>query len=200
MLRNFFNRSIQFLGINTLLTFALLFFALGSVAYGLSYLARDLRFDLLLSILTLALFLCWLMAGTKLPGWAVGLLLITAGALFTFLSVGDLWSPLKIWLQTGIRISWQMLGPSEVTPEDTNLYWSTLNEINLRTITMLNDLNVWIKALISRNPVPSYYAISLVWGYTIWLVSLWAGWFQRRREKPLIAIMPAGILLAGSLG
>ena len=53
----------------TLLIFPLLTLAMGSVAYGLSYLVRDLTLSPLLIISIGALLLSWLLARTKSPGW-----------------------------------------------------------------------------------------------------------------------------------
>jgi len=192
--------SNKFLSPHTFLTFSLLILALGSVAFGISYLVQDLKFDLLLLILLAALLFSWLLARTKLRGWVAGLLLIALGAPLIFIWVGDLWGPLITWLRSSNGIIWRVLFSSGGLSADTSAYWASLNEIKLRSITLFADLDLWLRSIIAGHPVYTYDAITLNWGFMIWLVSAWAGWFQRRKEKPLIAILPAGLLLTVSLG
>jgi len=192
--------SNKFLSQHTFLTFSLLILALGSVAFGISYLVRGLQFDLLMLILLAALLFSWLLARTKLRGSVAGLLLIALGAPLIFIWVGDLWGPLITWLRTSNGIIWRVLFSSGGLSADTSAYWASLSEIKLRSITLLADLDLWLRSIIAGQPVYTYDAITLIWGYMIWLVSAWAGWFQRRKEEPFKAIFPAGSLLAVSLG
>jgi transglutaminase-like putative cysteine protease len=185
---------------NTFLTFALLFFALGSVAIGIGNLVRDLMPDPLLLIAVAALSLGWLLAKTKIPGWFAGIVLGLLGVLLVFLWVGDLWDLLLVWSGAIVQVSWQTLQFWDVTVVDSNAFWASLDGIKLRLTTLLTDLDLWLRALISGQPLYNYNAISLVWGFAIWLVSAWAGWCQRRKEHPWFAILPAGLLLVVSLG
>ncbi len=200
MISESIHRSNKFLRANALLTFSLLILALGSVAYGISYLVQDLKFDLLLLILLAALLLSWLLARTKLRGWMAGLLLIALGAFLIFIWVGDLWGPLITWLRISSGMMWRKLFSSGSLSADMIMFWASLNEIKLRSITLVADIDLWLQSLIAGHPVHTYYAITLIWGSMIWLASAWAGWIQFRKEKPLIAIFPAGLLLAVSLG
>jgi hypothetical protein len=200
MFQKTLNWNIKKVGSNTLLIFALLILALSSVVFGLWYLNQDLRLDLFLLIIIVALLLSWLFARSKFSGWAAGLFLFGMGAFLIFFWIGDLWGILNIWRQTITGIVWQILGSQGTFSELSNASWVALNDLKLRTITLSSDLTLWLRALISGQPTYNYNAVSLVWGYSIWLVSIWAGWFQRRKEKPLIAILPAGLLLAAGLG
>ena len=41
--------------------------------------------------------------------------------------------------------------------------------------------------------------VRLVWSVSLWVVSIWAAWITRRWRQPLLALAPAGLLLAGSI-
>jgi len=192
--------SSKYIGDYTFLTFALLFIVLASVTIGISALIQDMDPDLLLLIVIVALSLSWLFARTKIPGWITGFVLIPFGALLTILLIGDLWGTLITWLQTIDDMLRQFLLGQGDFSTDPHIFWINLSELKLRSITLFAELGNWLRTLDAGNPVYNYFAISLVWGFSIWLVSIWAGWFQRRKEKPFVSILPAGLLLAVSLG
>ena len=54
----------------------------------------------------------------------------------------------------------------------------------------------WVRALATGHPAYDPLAIVLVWSLVVWIVAAWAAWFIRRRERPLLALFPIGVLLA----
>ena len=53
-----------------------------------------------------------------------------------------------------------------------------------------------MRALTTGHPAYDPIAIVLVWSLVVWIVAAWAAWFIRRRERPLPALFPIGVLLA----
>ena len=86
---------IRWLGTQTFLSLVLLWTALGSVALGLTNLLRGLNLGLLLPVVTLGLFLGWLLAKSSLPGWLAGVLGFILGVEWIVTRVGGLGRPLR---------------------------------------------------------------------------------------------------------
>ena len=190
----------QYFGGYTILSFCLLYIALGSVALGITSLVPDLDPGRQLLISFVAVLLTWQLARTTFNGWVSGLLLIAFGALLIFLWTGSLWPLIIAWLREVVGYILQILGSRTVFTADSGAYWVVVTEIELRSATLINELGNWLRAIISRSPIYSFQVINMLWGYGIWLVSAWAAWYQRRSERPLLAIIPASLLLVGSLG
>ncbi len=82
---------------------ALLLVALGSVAYGLADVIRDLDAGLLLTVATLGALAGWMMATIPLPGWLVGILAPLLGAEVVLVRVGRLGGKLA-------ALGWTLVG------------------------------------------------------------------------------------------
>ncbi len=200
MLARAINGMIKWIGVYTLLIFGLLALALGSVAYGLARLVRDLEIGFLLPVVLIALALSWLLARSRIKGWWGAFLLAAAGGGLILVWVGELWGSIAGWLASAGELLWQVLRRVEDQPLDTAAFLAALEELQVRAGSLLADLGLWLRSLGSGNPAFNYVAVALLWGLAAWLVGAWAGWFQCRREQTFVAILPAGVLLAGGLG
>jgi transglutaminase-like putative cysteine protease len=65
--------------------------------------------------------------------------------------------------------------------------------------TLLVRLYHWSVALASGAADFDPVAVALVWGLSLWVIAVWAGWWVRRCNRPLHAVAPAGALLGVSL-
>jgi transglutaminase-like putative cysteine protease len=184
----------------TRLIFGLLVLSMGSVSFGLSYLVRDLSFSPLLLISMGALLLSWFFARTRIPGWLAALVFFVMGTILAFFWAGDLWGSFYNLLHDFFIMLSQVLRPSSILSDIRDFNWTSLNETKLRMRFLLTELNLWLRPMIAGEPIYNDTANSLLWGFAIWSVSAWAGWFQRRMENALLAILPGGLLLTISLG
>ena len=186
--------------------------ALGSVAYGLADVIRDLDAGLLLTIVTLGALAGWMIATIPLPGWLAGILASLLGAEVVLVRVGRLegklaamvWALLglvgEIWhwlLGEGWRAEngvWRLTGP----PLDWTAVSQILTELWADISTLLDRGHEWVWGLVVGNPAFDPVATALLWSLAMWAVAIWAGWTVRRRHQPLQGIAPAGALLVAT--
>ncbi len=180
--------------------FGLLALALTSVAYGFASLVRNVEFEFLLSLMLVALLVGWYFARARLPGWGSGLLLVCLGVGLTIFVVGEFGELTIAWVQTLPGLLWHTLLRSDSWPEAWDAFQTAGVVWQNRWGALFADVGAWVQSLGTDNPTFNNTAVLFVWGLVIWLVAAWAGWIQRRRAQPLIAILPGAALLLGLLG
>jgi transglutaminase-like putative cysteine protease len=192
---------IRWVGVRTLLAFALLLVALGSVALGLADLVRGLDAGLLLPVAALGILLGWALGKSPLPGWLGGLLGFILGAEAIVLCVGGLDRPLMALLRSLVELVWGVLLWPLEGPLDTYAlaFAPAFRELESSLIGLLSRGQDWLLALIRGEAAFDPVTTALVWSLTLWITALWAGWMVRRRYQPLHGIAPAGALLLLSL-
>jgi hypothetical protein len=50
-----------------------------------------------------------------------------------------------------------------------------------------------------RNPEYNKTSAIFIWSLVIWLLAIWGSWGIRRYENPILAALPAGVVLGGAL-
>jgi transglutaminase-like putative cysteine protease len=100
---------------------------------------------------------------------------------------------LLVWL--GDLLRWQVNDP----PADTTLLLLAWSELLNRSAAVLTRLGSWLTNLAMRQASYDPLATTLAWILCLWLVAVWASWHTFRRQNPLLGMVPAGVLLAGSL-
>jgi len=190
---------IRWLGPHVLLSLTLLLVALGGVAFGLADAVRGLDAGLLLPLTVLGLLLGWVLAKSPLPFWLAGVVGVVLGAEVALLRIGRLGKPLVELLQRLLSLSWgvwrwPLNGPLDARPVllAWGELWSALGTLSAR-------LGDWSLSLVAGAPAIDPVAVALVWSPLLWMAAAWAGWSVRRRNQPLAALVPAGILLGTSL-
>ena len=173
--------------------------ALATLALGLTNLVRELEPWLLLSMAIFGLWVGWSLARSRLSGWVSGILGLFLGGMVVFIRVGRLGGLLLALIRALLHLGWSTLRWPQVGPPDLSPLLTVALTLRQDLDTLLTRLSTWIVGLLTNNPAFDPAAIALVWGLTIWSVSLWAGWLVRRHNQPLPALMPAGALLAVSL-
>lgn len=191
---------------------ALLLVALGSVAYGLAQVIRDLDIGLLLTVATLGALAGWMMAAVHLPGWLAGLLASLLGVEVVLGRVGRLdrkliavgralvslvwemgcWLVGESWKIAAGR--WELAGP---LPNGAAVS-QTLAELGAAVTTLLHREYQWLLGLVAGHPVFDPAATALLWALAMWAVAFWAGWTVCR-HRPLPGLAPAGALLGATL-
>ncbi len=185
---------VRWLGVQTLLSLALLLVALGSVVLGLVDAVRGLDAGLLMPVAVGSVLLGWVLARSPLPGWLGGLLTFILGAEALLLRVGHLGGPLIAFLRSLAELAWGTLRwPLDGPPDGLPLRLA-LTELETGLSALLTRLRDWVVGG-GFDPVGT----ALVWGLALWMVAAWAGWAVRRRNQALQAVTPAGALLVIAL-
>lgn len=188
---------IRWLGLRTFFSLILLTIALGSIAWALNDTVRGLDFGLLLVLATSAVLLGWGLAAAKpLPGWLAASLIAIIGAEAVVIKaaglsriVDNVGQSLFSWLW----YFWQ--APFNVNPAAAPLTLHT-TDFGLAVGILLTRFTGWLTTLVAGEPASDPVVNAITWSLAFWAVSAWAAWGIRRSEKPLLAMVPAGILLA----
>lgn len=190
------------LGLRSTLMVVLLLVALMGVGTGLADIVHELDSRLMAGVAAIGLLVGWGLALTVLPTWAVWSLIPVLGLGFAILRVGQLGGALTSLAYEMVVLAWGFLKwlvggglPPSALP--SSLAWGGLRESVEALFSRTCD---WVAGLASGSPVFDPAAAALVWSFLLWLASAWAGWVMRRRNWAIASLLPAGVLLAATLG
>jgi transglutaminase-like putative cysteine protease len=183
-------------GDTNLIVLLLLLLVAVSTALGVADRVRGVDPILALTLAALGLFGGWVVGLTPLPaGWA-SLLTAVLGLAVVLLRVGRLGSELLALSRAWHRL---LLGTLDwATSGDVptgHAVGVALARLGAGVGALLGRVVDWGTALAAGAPAFDPAAVSFVWGLGLWLVSGWAGWLLCRRDRPLAAITPSGVLL-----
>lgn len=82
---------------------------------------------------------------------------------------------------------------------DTTLLSLLAQDIYSHLVDVFVHLQTWITGVLHGSPGFDPVASAFIWGLGIWGAAVWAAWFARRRNQPLVGVLPIGIALAASL-
>jgi hypothetical protein len=182
-----FNWIIRRAGGLNLIQICLLWLILGSTSYGLAAVVARLQSSLLLAITFFCVLAGWLLAHTRLPGWAYGLTGILLGLLGLLLTVGHLGHSLAVLVTSLFLAVGQLLQRHPPNFSATVAAWQALQEAELNILARFGN---WFGAIGSNTPVIDPTVTSLLWGMAFWMAALWAVWWVRRRESILVGLVP----------
>jgi transglutaminase-like putative cysteine protease len=177
----------------------LLWVAMGSMAFGLAEIINGLTFGYVLILAFLGVILGVRLGISGTPNWAAGVLALAVGTELVTLWVGDLFLPLIDLLIAQIGFVGQARDLLSGIPVSFAPYQHAMLDIHYHARSLIESLSTWFRLWVSGNPVFDPAAVAWIWGLAVWVVSLWSGWNSQRRTHPLVAILPAGALLAVSL-
>lgn len=183
-------------GERNLLLVGLLLLALSSVALGTADRVRGLDRGLALTMVAIGALAGWIVRGVVRQSWVGIPAMAMVGLGTVFLRVGRLGGELvalcweifalfrsiRRWSTSGVAPAWEPLRQA------LGVLWRG-------GATLVTRVTVWATALVTGEPLFDPVAVALVWGLGLWVVSAWAGWLICRRERPLWALTPAGVLL-----
>jgi transglutaminase-like putative cysteine protease len=200
MVLDLINRLIRRVGSQTLLSLLLLLVALGSVAVTLADTVRELDLLPVLLLTVGGLLLGWgLAAAWPVPGWLAAILSFVLGAEAIVLWIGRLDRNVAMVGQSLANLAWQLWRwPLAGAPDVASLA-PPLAQLWIDLTRLTGPVAAWFTALAGDKPAFDPLATALIWSLAVWAVSVWAGWSMRRLERPLLAMLPAGALLATTL-
>lgn len=199
MILRFLNWLVHKLGPKPLIGFLLLLLGLGSAAYAFADSIKQLSFGLLFPLILISLIGSWLLALSKVRGWVAAIVLMITGLVISFIRVGALSNPLIALTRVAFNTLWQYLtlGPDEVV--DLTFLSFAYADLYATGYAMFFTLSEWIQSLLEGSPSVNEVAIAFLWSIISWLFTAWAGWWLRRREQPLLALLPVGIFVTAIL-
>jgi len=180
-----------------LVAWAVLVAVVVSMAGGLAGAVEGLQAGLVLTVAVVAMSLGWVMAALPMRPAFAALLGVLLGIEYLLVRVGVLWQRLLDIGLAAARFVWEILiwYWTAVTPD-----WAPLVD---HTLELWNDMGVlitrtvlWLADLLAGGTIYDVVGMALVWGLGVWLISIWAGFVVRRTGRPLLGVLPGGILLS----
>jgi transglutaminase-like putative cysteine protease len=142
----------------------------------------------------------WALATLPLRSWVAGVLISVLGVGGVLVRVGRLGEELVTLLRALAVLAWGVFGWLQ---GDSPLDWLpvvlALAELGTSVGALLTRACAWMLALAAGESAFDPVAAALLWSLGVWVVSGWAGWTVRRRNRPLLALVPAAALLALTL-
>jgi hypothetical protein len=186
-------------GWRTLSLLVVLLVVLGSAAFGLAHVVRELSGGLLMTVAMIGMLAGWAMAARRLHGWLAVVLGFLSGVAVTALRAGRLEKELAAVLWALVSPPWQfwrwVFGG---LPPDLAAVPLNLAELGANASALFPRWGYWVLTLIDGHPSFDPVAAALTWSLATWTVATWAGWWVRRRQ-PLRGVTPAGALLVVTL-
>lgn len=183
----------------TLVFWMLLLVVMSSVVFGLGAVTDELDVGSLLLAVVLGMLVGWLLAGSRLPGWVAGIVVVVTGAVVLVVRIGYLedelmalartlgWLPVEAW-------RWLLGGgPIDLSPGQAALT-SLVADVEVLALRWVN----WLLTMLDGNPIYDPAAATLTWGMGLWPLTVWSGW-RLRSHQPLLSLAPAGAVLVISL-
>ncbi len=180
-----------------LLSWIVLLAVVLSVAAGLAGAVQSLQSSLVLVVALVAMSVGWVLAALPMRSGFAALLGVLFGVEYLLVRVGVLWQRLLDIGLAAARFVWEFLVWywTAVTPDWTPLVdhtlglWHDMGVLIMRTVRWLSDL-------LAGGTIYDVVGMALVWGLAVWLMSLWAGFVVRRTGRPLLGVLPGGIVLS----
>lgn len=180
-----------------LLAWIVLLVVVLSIAEGLAGAVQNLQSSLVLVVSLVAMSLGWILAALPMRSGFAAVLGVVFGVEVLLIRVAALWQRLFDIGLAAAQFVWEVLiwYWAAVTPDwtpfaDTVLaLWRDMSVLITRTVRWLSDL-------LAGGTIYDVVGMALVWGLAVWLISFWAGFVVRRTRRPLLGVLPGGIVLS----
>jgi transglutaminase-like putative cysteine protease len=188
--------TVRRVGGRNLLLLGLLLLAVGSVALGTADRVRGIGPRLALTMAVLGALVGWILSAVIRSTRVASLVTAIGGLGAALLVVGRLGDEVLAlsWAWRGLLRAVLRWAERGMAPEWRPV-WQALTALRKGAATLLARVYGWTIALIAGEPIFDPVAVAFVWGLALWAVSAWAGGLICRRERPLWAVTPAGVLL-----
>ena len=174
--------------LRSLMLFLVIFF---SLVLGVTNAVRGIDRGILWSAIWIGLPLGLALAHPRLPGWLAALIASLLGILWTSLRVTDQIGVIGRIIKEATIYLWRTVW--RVPSVDISSMQSVLLELNHAQRDLIDSIFIWLQANLTNQTLYTYdpLIVALIWGLILWALSLWAGWAIRRRQQPLISVLPA---------
>jgi transglutaminase-like putative cysteine protease len=147
----------------------------------------------------------WLLARTSRPAWKAGLQAVVIGVIWLVFVVGRMVIPLQGLPESLFHLADQIIRQlvgfvfrhqTAFMPPDLGPLFEAGNGLTLGLMALATRLTVWVRGTLAGTIIIDPVITNLVWCSEIWLVSVWAAWFIRRKGAPFLGLLPVTALLA----
>ena len=181
------------------LSFLLLWTALSTSALGLSKYVHVLNLTLLIVLAFVGLIFGWLLAISPIKGWLATVLTLFLGVTGSIYHFAQLGSPFQALLNANKSVISELLPWHWQGSPDVSSILLALQQLNSQLGTFFLRVVRWGETLGSGKVGYDGLVITLLWALAFWFVVVWSGWAVFRRHQALAAILPAAVMLAGTL-
>jgi transglutaminase-like putative cysteine protease len=192
-------RIFRWLDGRELLRFSLLAAVLGAVVYGIAPSIFRSETSLLLSAVLFGLSLGWITGRIPLPAAAAGLIDAALGIDFLFLAIGRLDLPVRNAAGSIVRFLQHLLPQNAGSAFDVGPLAAEAYRIAAGSASLIVRVRDWAASILLGDSYFDPVASAFFWSLALVLVGAFAGWVLSARRKPIAAVLPAVLLLAGCL-
>jgi transglutaminase-like putative cysteine protease len=191
------------LGDLSLLTFGLLMAAVYVMAVGLADVAAGVEQSLFIFMAVSGALVGLAIASMRLPGWRAMVLSGLIGLLLILLRVGGIGPQLLQVLQGGTHYLYSVESPwyrTMLGSLDDDRLQQAWPELVAALDVLLARSGAWIQTWVAGEPTFDPVAAALLWSMLLWIAAGWVAWGFRAIHRPLLALIPAAVLLGAALG
>jgi len=170
-----------------------------SVAYGLSEGVLNIDLLLLSVLAIIGLSYSWLCSASPLKDWHVALITLFLGITGWIYYYAQLMKPVSALFNAIWGVAGGVLNRSTPGPPDTSSVILAFQQFNAQLGTFFDRIMQWGETIRAGQIGHDKLIIIMLWGLGFWLAAVWAGWSVFRYHSVLAAVLPACIMLAGSL-
>jgi transglutaminase-like putative cysteine protease len=175
--------------------FTLLAFVLGMVVYGIAPLIFRSDMGLFLAAALAGLSIGWATARIPLPGAAAGLVDSALAVDFLFFTIGRLDIPLRGWIAASIRILLHAFPQNSGAPYNPGPFWENAYRLVAGPLALIARFQAWAGSIVRGDDFFDPVASIFFWSLVLILTGAFAGWTLSTQRKPLMAVLPAVLLL-----
>ena len=193
----------SWLGELSLLTVGLLFAAVYVMAVGLANVAAGVEHSLIVSIAISGALVGLVIASMRLPGWGAIALSGLVGLLLILLRVGGIGPQLLSVLREATHYLGRIESPwyrSFSVAFGENQLQQAWSELFAALSVLLARSGAWLQTWVAGEPTFDPVAAALLWSVLLWAAAAWVAWGFRAKKQPLLALIPAVVLLGTALG
>jgi transglutaminase-like putative cysteine protease len=182
------------ISLTTLAYLALIYLIMYFVLLGAELVVRGTSVEVLRSLILFGVLIGWILGRSPLKFWPAFLIALVSGFLLTLIHIGgidtSIWNLIKA--SFGYLINLVLNGfTADAAPLSFHL-----SVIQSRILEMINGLSLWLSDLLTGFMVYNQVSTLISWGYLMFLGSAWLSWVTRRKDNPLLGVIPAGVLLS----
>jgi len=162
-----------------------------SLVFGVANAVRGLERQMLWPAIWIGLPLGWILAHPRISSWMGALVGSLVSISLTFLRVTDQEKTIGRIIQESLGFVWRTLRQKPAA--DATALQTALAELFNAQWDLIDRIMIWFQANLTDQALYTYdpIVVALIWGLLLWGLSVWAGWAIRRREQPLVSVLPA---------
>ena len=193
----------SWLGELSLMTVGLLIAAVYVMAVGLAGVAAGVEQSLFIFMAILGALVGLVIASLRLPGWGAIALSGLVGLFLILLRVGGIGPQLLSVLREAtlylgrVESPWYRSLSIQLGENRLQENWS---ELFAALRVLLARSGAWLQTWMAGEPTFDPVAAALLWSVLLWAAAVWVAWGFRAKKQPLLALIPAVVLLGIALG